>query len=362
MANPMSVRVHEYRRRRELGGRGRSGRYARNQVWVRARQFGREFWWALLLVPGGFVLVFMPLALMLHGVARGAVIGGAGVSGLWLDVLVALVWTGSASKLMGASGEASTAEALRSLRRHGWRLVNGLKLSSRWDIDHVAVGPGGVIVVETKWSGDPWPLNGYGSQFLNATMDNAAVQAARNAKDLADWLATAGAAVPVISVVVLWTGAAESGTGWNIWRNGHTVIVHGAELRQWLKSELPQAGLPADMRELVWSLLDERVKKQDRADAEADLPVAVPPTLWGLAKRWMIKPLIGVLAGAYAIWGTIRWAHDWRIALAGTVLAVVVGFWATQFASVRQLALGWIAICSAMIILEIVVLIDVAAR
>jgi hypothetical protein len=281
------------------------------------------------------------------------------VSGVWLDVLAALVWTGAASKVMGVKGAISTVEALRGLRRRGWRLVNDLKLHSRSDIDHVAVGPGGVLVVETKWSGEPWPLNGYGPRFMEARMNDAAAQAAGNAKELADRLAESELNVPMTSIVALWTGADESGDGWETWRNGHTVLVHGLALPRWLRTELPQTGLTAETVERVWALLDKWVGEQDQADAQAGV---IAPTVWSFTKQWLIKPLCGALAAAYAIAGLIRFAHDWPVDLASTVLAVVLGLWALKIAPVRQIALGWLVVSAVMLIAEIGVLIAVAVR
>ena len=42
------------------------------------------------------------------------------------------------------------------MRGRGWHLVNGLQLRGDSDIDHLAFGPPGVFVVETKWSTEPW--------------------------------------------------------------------------------------------------------------------------------------------------------------------------------------------------------------
>jgi hypothetical protein len=57
---------------------------------------------------------------------------------------------------IAARTEPLTAEALQSLERHGWQMLH----DRRWpgtrgaNLDHVAVGPGGVLVIDTKaWSG-----------------------------------------------------------------------------------------------------------------------------------------------------------------------------------------------------------------
>ncbi len=57
----------------------------------------------------------------------------------------------------GADGEAATAAALDALKAHGWTTFHDVRWPGRQraNIDHVAVGPGGVFVIDSKnWSGD----------------------------------------------------------------------------------------------------------------------------------------------------------------------------------------------------------------
>ena len=56
----------------------------------------------------------------------------------------------------GAEGERRTGEVLKALEPHGWRLLHDLHWPGRpfANIDHIAVGPGGVFVIDSKnWSG-----------------------------------------------------------------------------------------------------------------------------------------------------------------------------------------------------------------
>lgn len=72
-----------------------------------------------------------------------------------------------------------------------------------WDIDHVLVGPGGVIAVETKWSADGWTLDPPESRLM-AAVD----QVRNNARDLRLWrpeLRSADAGT-TRAVVFLWGG------------------------------------------------------------------------------------------------------------------------------------------------------------
>jgi hypothetical protein len=51
----------------------------------------------------------------------------------------------------GAAGERRTARLLDPLERHGWAILHDLAVpGSRANIDHLAIGPGGVFVIDSK--------------------------------------------------------------------------------------------------------------------------------------------------------------------------------------------------------------------
>ncbi len=59
--------------------------------------------------------------------------------------------------LAGAEGEARVGEQLRQLELQGWRMLHDVHWPGRAkaNIDHIAVGPGGVLVIDAKnWSGE----------------------------------------------------------------------------------------------------------------------------------------------------------------------------------------------------------------
>ena len=54
----------------------------------------------------------------------------------------------------GAAGERRTARLLDPLERHGWLVLHDLALpGSRANLDHLAIGPGGVFVIDSKQYG-----------------------------------------------------------------------------------------------------------------------------------------------------------------------------------------------------------------
>jgi hypothetical protein len=51
----------------------------------------------------------------------------------------------------GAAGERRTAHLLAPLERHGWAVLHDLALPGSWaNLDHLAIGPGGVFVIDSK--------------------------------------------------------------------------------------------------------------------------------------------------------------------------------------------------------------------
>jgi len=51
----------------------------------------------------------------------------------------------------GAAGERRTARLLAPLERHGWAVLHDLAVpGSRANLDHLAIGPGGVFVIDSK--------------------------------------------------------------------------------------------------------------------------------------------------------------------------------------------------------------------
>jgi hypothetical protein len=312
-----------------------------------------------VIIPAGLVLAFLPLALRLHGIGRGLVLGASVASGVWIDMLFVVVLSGAGTTFMGAVGESWTAQDLRWLCRRGWLLVNGFKLDSSWDIDHVLVGPNGVLSIESKWSGDPWPLRD-GDRFMQDRRENAASQARRSADDLATWLTGAGVEVPVTSVVVLWSGAPTTEDGWVERGHGRTVIVQGPHLRSWLRSELPTINpISAQTADRIYTHLEQHVAEQEMADVQAGwTPV---PTLFSLFAEWVMKPVLGVAGATYALRFT-SFAHDWWIGLGSELLAVVLGLVALRWSAIRRLALGWITASALFFVAELGVVVASVLR
>jgi Holliday junction resolvase-like predicted endonuclease len=325
-------------RRRSLAASSRTGQFARSKAWTQIGDFARRAWPFLAAMPVVFVVAMLPLAIELDGALREAVITAAVVSGVWFDVLLVFVATGSGNQVMGAIGEVWTAQELRRLRRSGWVLVNRF-MSERWgDVDHVLVGPGGVVVVETKWSGQSWQLDYQRNSYAVGSLRKAANQAQQARKELATWIQAIAPGIQIMSVAVLWSTAPSDGDGWTTWRDNHTVIVQGSHFRQWLRESLPSEGVAPEVVNRVWSELDRRVEMQDQ---ESTQPGRVMPlTICALASEWILKPLLGSITAIYCV-SLSRFAHNWWLVLASAVAAITLGLLGLRIHWLRRVALGW---------------------
>ncbi len=78
----------------------------------------------------------------------------AGLLMLWLTMFE-IVDHETRRYVQGADGEEFTASELRRRSRQGWRAVHNIVLESG-DIDHVAIGPGGAVAIETKCPNTDW--------------------------------------------------------------------------------------------------------------------------------------------------------------------------------------------------------------
>ncbi|WP_175414827.1 nuclease-related domain-containing protein [Nibricoccus aquaticus] len=135
--------------------------------------------------------------------------------------IVALRWftrrlSENSNRYLGYFGERYVAEALEPLKARGWRIfhdVPAMNNGHSFNLDHVAVGPGGVFCLETKtWrKGPALPGRKEHSVSFNGSdlewpwgADNAPLdQAERNASWLARWLKNNAEPAAVSPLLVL---------------------------------------------------------------------------------------------------------------------------------------------------------------
>jgi hypothetical protein len=110
----------------------------------------------------------------------------------------------------GAAGERHTARLLRRLEQRGWVVLHDLAVpGSQANIDHVAIGPGGVVVIDSKQYRGRLRLDESGLLWHGRYLLTAALRAVGWEADQADELLgvadiTVGAIVAVHGANVRW--------------------------------------------------------------------------------------------------------------------------------------------------------------
>ena len=145
---------------------------------------------------------------------------------------------------LGYYGELATGQYLQQLVRGGYHVFHDFP-AENFNIDHVAVGPGGIFAIETKARSKPLLKNGHGRdeakviydgkmlKFPTWTETEPLAQAERQAKWLADFLTKAvGEPVKVQPVLAL--------PGWFVNRTTQQgmLVVNPKSLSSLLKSRL----------------------------------------------------------------------------------------------------------------------------
>lgn len=307
----LSVRatVSEALRNRELAAAGRSGRYARRQIWERSGRFVRRASWRLGVL---FVLVvagFVPAALAADGNARWFVMGFGVATALWITVMAVLSLSGTLGAYSGLVGETWVADELRRLRRRGWRIVNGLSLRGKMDIDHIAVGPPGVLVVETKHSEHAWPVGCPGERFMADRLAAAMAQVTRNAKDVSrheEFKRVIGGA-PVRPVLVVDSSEPSPDDAPEWLDTDGVTIVRARHLQKWLGT-LNGDALDAERIVRIWTELSQHADRRDKRDAR---PV---PTITQITQQNFAAPA-GFLAATFAVSALADVLDLWTVAI-----------------------------------------------
>ena len=301
MAGTLRTVGQERRRRRQLAGDARAARFARSKAWSRQWAFVRSRPWAIVLAVALPPAIFSPLALLYDGALRGGIIGASLVAGPWLATTCVLLFSGNAASVAGVVAEEWTASELRPLQRKGWRLVNGLKVRGDSDIDHVLVGPGGVVVVETKWSSDPWQTGRGGNSFAANRLARAVEQTRRNAADISTQLGRVLGDTPVRAVLALWSPVDAMDLEAHDEAPGVHVMA-GARLRSWVES-LEDLHLDTDAAGALWLALDKQARVRDERDVGRGFSA---PTIGQLLSRWVWQPSGGFVVAVYGMAGIGR--------------------------------------------------------
>lgn len=319
------------RRERRLGSDVEAGRHARRHVRLIHRQVLREHPRLWLLILLGAAAITIPVALVQRNAfLQGAVVGGmSALAAAGIGFLVVLNG-GTAPLMMGEVAEQWTAQSLRPLLKHGWHLANHVLLNSG-DADHVLVGPGGVIVVETKWRREPWRTH-------DADRDAALRQVQANANSIR---LLVGRHVEVQPVIVLWTSAvAKRPEPATERRYGDVVVVPGSALQPWALRRPRNVFDEAQVAVLWGSLSHHKLRNVEFERMQRPIPMSFENLALGalglvllgclglLASSWTLTLAQSVPAwiGASVLVATARWRVRRDARLHWPITAFAVGW------------------------------------
>jgi hypothetical protein len=337
---------------RKLASPERVGRFARDVAWKRyVGQLRRN--WPTFVGMGLLPLIFAIFAeFTLRGAVRWLVVGAAAISGPWLVVLAALLLSGAAPQMMGLQAEEWTAQELRTMYRKGWKVISGLKPKPNFDIDHIAIGPAGLFVVEVKWSGDQWPTEKTGNSYMRKQLIASINQVKWNLRDLKQILGDTAGALPASAVCVLWSGDSTSETT-EIMEIDGVTIVPGPLLRNWLRGlrEVPGAKQQVDP---VWRILAEF---DAEAESWAEGGVVYRPALGRLIVRWTLSVVSGFLIALSVPIVMNRLTGLWMAIFAAIIAGLVAGLITRRIERWRFFGTGLIsgALVSVVILLIAVI-------
>lgn len=307
--------VPDRRRRRELASDNRTA------VWIRRQnRIERAHVLGLIWRPiAGLVLVaavlLAAIALLIHQpLLRGLVIGIGASFVIATIAYQVLALSGTVAPAVGGIAEGWTATELRRLRRHGWAVVNGVPLEGR-DVDHVLVGPGGVIVIESKWSAKGWQTTPPDDRLQSAIR-----QAARNARTLRLWKELKATEAPVRAAVLLWGGSrvdAAPRAPKPISIDDTTTLAYGsAAIRSWINAlVIEDTYMSEDATQRTLAAFDHLVRERERVDRTAAPPVSAERLAWSFA-----GPIIAGVATTLASLQLLTTTSSWWMWAAGTLL------------------------------------------
>jgi hypothetical protein len=212
--------------RQDVNSKRRAGRRVRQQLRAEAWAMARKNIWRL----SGFLVVYLTfcaVAVTLYHhwghPGLGWFLGGVLVGFLPFFFSTFLISQGIAQRQMGGDAEEWTAEELEGLDRRVWRVFHDVPVRYG-NVDHVAIGPGRVYAIETKWTSA-------GARHL----DQKAACAERQATRLAEELRARGTAREVVPLLVVWGPKVADELGAQPTKIGEARVVAGRHSSVWLQ-------------------------------------------------------------------------------------------------------------------------------
>lgn len=330
-----AIRALQRRRRtRELASERRAGSWSGGEA--RRLQYGFvKANWLRLTLALLIMIGLSPAVLFLPSWARGF------AAGAWVATSVSCVFfwvvlaSGSATRLMGRSGEQWTARDLRALEKRGWRLLNHVYVGPH-ELDHVVIGPRGLLVVESKWTGWKRVLPRDAEEY-QAVVRRHTTRAAMLARTLRHITGSC----PLYGAVVVWGPEVDTSEAEINVELGGTMVLAGDALGTWIaavESGMNEDSLTPTQVQAAWEHLEREVDRSDqREQGRSDHPA---PVMDLAAAVWW--GVVGGFAGVIAV--GMAWDHlKLPVALPVTAALIALGLLWRRTELLRTAALGWTA-------------------
>jgi hypothetical protein len=211
-------------------------------------------------------------------------LGGVVVGSLVVAFVAVCLWAidqaaGAHNAKFGTYGEEATYDLFRTrrMRRAGWRIVNNIPFE-HCDVDHVAIGPAGVLAIESKWANSPWQVR---DDTIETGGRDPLEQAWKGARKIRCLLRGAHIDTAVIPVLVQWGPGGLSGLEWSHRSfDGGVLALRGARSREWIDALplLTGAASAVSIAAEVCAALEQRIDDAERAAARERLTVTLAGT------------------------------------------------------------------------------------
>lgn len=275
------------RRIRELASERRAGSWSRESAAKKQYEFLRAHPFLPVFLVG-MLAATLPFVLLLPERTRSFASGALTATIFWLGVLLIRQLSGVGYLHLGELGEKWTAQQLRRfVRSKEWRLINRLHLKRHSDVDHVLIGPPGVIVIETKGGATDWM-----EASQQSRIDAAVGQVRRNEIPVRGLVRARQTGTPMYAVVVLWPSYEDFKTQ----VVNDVTVLSGHRLSEWV-ADLPTGGLSPEGVADAWSALADTVERREQFEIETNGP---PPRSMEQLAFDLVQFPLGVLAGFLA--------------------------------------------------------------
>lgn len=255
-------------------GNGKATRAAanhRDDVWAARKAVVERNAQFFAIAAGVSVLFLAVIGLIYARVVHSDFLAGLAVGSFGVAIAAALFWlidaqSGAHNKRFGTYGEEGTAALFetRRMRRDGWGIVHNLGFAGLGDVDHVAVGPSGVLVIESKWANCSWTVN---DDAITSFGDDPIDQVRHGADKIRRLMASEGLEITPQPVLVQWGPRGLDSDDWSDRLINGVLVVRRPRSTKWLEL-LPTATAPNLDPETRQAAMDVLVHFRDRALVE----------------------------------------------------------------------------------------------